>query len=80
MDGEEKIYNLIERLYKELIEFKDETKDNFSKTNQAITKIEHDHGQKLAALFDGYRQNADKLDRIEAEVKRHDKFILERIK
>jgi hypothetical protein len=29
--------------------------------------MEQEHGKKLEALFDGYKQNADKLERIEKE-------------
>jgi chromosome segregation ATPase len=50
--------------------------DNITKT---VTRIESGHGQKLSALFDGYKQNSDKLDRIEIEVAKHDRFILEKI-
>ena len=35
---------------------------------------------KIDALFDGYKQNADKLDRIEKEVSKHEEIILRRIK
>lgn len=42
-------------------------------------KIEQEHGDKLSALFDGYKQNSDKLDRIEKEVSRHEEIILRRI-
>ena len=45
-----------------------------------VIKIEADHGLKLAALFDGHTQVSEKLDRIEAEVSRHDEFILKKIK
>ncbi|MDD4570406.1 MAG: hypothetical protein PHE70_09815 [Tepidanaerobacteraceae bacterium] len=44
-----------------------------------VLKIEQEHGDKLSALFDGYKQNSDKLDRIEKEVSRHEEIILRRI-
>ncbi len=44
-----------------------------------LARIEIEHGQKLAVLFDAVRQNSEKLDRIEADVARHDN-ILKRIK
>ena len=43
-----------------------------------VVRIENDHGQKLGALFDGYKLNAEKLDRIEAEVTKHEEIILRR--
>ncbi len=47
---------------------------------EIVVRLEVDHGQKLNALFDGYVQNSEKLDRIEAEVAKHEEFILKRIK
>jgi len=60
----------------ELAEVKSDLKFN----QKIILKIENEHGQKLSALFDGYKQNSEKLDRIEAEVSRHEEFILRRVK
>lgn len=45
-----------------------------------VMNIETDHGNKLDALFDGYRQNAARLERIEAQVSKHEEFIIQRIK
>ena len=56
------------------------TKDELAGVKAIVIKIEHDHGQKLGALFDGQAQNSEKLDRIEAEVSRHEEIILRRIK
>lgn len=50
------------------------------KVEKTVVKIEHEHGEKLSALFDGYKQNSDKLDRIEAEVSKHEEVILRRIR
>ncbi|MGI6702532.1 MAG: hypothetical protein ACOX42_00565 [Clostridia bacterium] len=52
-------------------------KDETRKTNLTI---EYDIKPKIDALFDGYKQNADTLDRIEAEVIKHEEFIIKRIK
>lgn len=43
---------------------------------ERVVKIEIEHGQKLGALGDGYKLNAEKLDRIEKEVTKHDEIIL----
>lgn len=45
-----------------------------------ISIIEQEHGKKLTALFDGYTQNAQKLDNIQEEVSKHEEVILKRIK
>ncbi len=46
---------------------------------ETVIKIENEHGQKLAALFDGYKQNSEiltdhtlRLERIEDKVTTHD--------
>ena len=51
--------------------------DSIDKT---VIRIENDHGSKLAALFDGYNQNSDKLERIENEVTKQEEIIMRRIK
>jgi hypothetical protein len=57
-----------------------EMKSEISDVKKTVVKIEHEHGEKLAALFDGYKQNSDKLDRIEAEVSKHEEIILRRVR
>ena len=42
--------------------------------------IKNEHGHKLGALFDGYKQNSEKLDRIETEVAKHEEIILKRVR
>ena len=47
---------------------------------KTVIHIVNDHGDKLKALFDGYVQNSEKLDRIEKEVSRHEEVILRKVK
>ena len=47
---------------------------------ETVVRIENDHGLQLKALFDGYKQHGDKLDRIAAEVSKHEEVILRRIR
>lgn len=56
------------------------TKDELARVKEIVVHIENDHGLKLGALFDGYTQNADKLDRIEKIVARHDEELLKKVK
>ncbi len=42
-----------------------EVNSKIDKIDNRVTIIEEDHGKKLDLLFDGYKQNADKIDRIE---------------
>lgn len=55
-----------------------EVKSEVNSIKAIVVKIENDHGQKLGALFDGYKLNSEKLDRIEAEVSKHEEIILRR--
>ncbi len=67
----------------ELAEIKNnlaEVKAETHSIKSIVLKIENDHGQKLGALFDGYKLNSEKLDRIEAEVTKHEEFILKRLR
>ena len=54
--------------------------DRLTGVEGVVVRIENNHGQKLGALFDGYKLNSEKLDRIEAEVTKHDEIILRRIR
>ncbi len=62
----------VDKLTVDISEVKDETR----KIN---TKIDHEVMPKINTFFDGYKQNSDKLDRIE-EVSKHEEIILRRIK
>lgn len=50
-----------------------------NKVEDIVTHIEYDHGQKLEALFDGYVQNTQKLDRIEKQESQDEEFVLRSI-
>jgi len=79
---EDKTFELLEKMY---IEFSsrfdkvenrlDKVENRLDKVEGHITRIENEHGQKLDALFDGYKQLHDKqgehdkrFDRIEAKL------------
>ena len=57
-----------------------ELKSDVQSIKNTVIHIENDHGAKLKALFDGYVQNSDKLDRIEKEVSIQEEVILRKIK
>ena len=69
--------NRVDALTKDMTEVRANmaTKDELASVKDTVIRIENDHGQKLGALFDGYKLNSEKLDRIEAEVTRHDELI-----
>lgn len=43
-------------------------------------KIENEISPKISALFDGWQQHTDQLNRIEEKVSTHEEFIIKRIK
>ncbi len=53
--------------------------DDLNFVKGTVVKIEIEHGQKLGALADGYKDIGEKLDRIEKEVTRHDEIILRKV-
>ena len=94
MANEDKTLELIEKMYLEFSkrfekleqdnkDIKNDYKDlreSVNSIHKTVIRIENNHGEKLDALFDGYKQNAERLDRIEKEVSRHDEMLLRKIK
>ncbi|MEA4847607.1 MAG: hypothetical protein VB106_10285 [Clostridiaceae bacterium] len=77
---EDKAFELMEKLYTQFTDFRKETRDRFDAIDKKLTFIEQDHGKKLGALFDGYKQHSDQLDRIEELVSKHDDIIIRKVK
>lgn len=59
-----KMFELMEKMYIEMQNIKNEVQE----TRKIVTKIEVDHGKKLEALFDGYKQNTETLEIIDEKV------------
>lgn len=90
----EKLFELMEKMYAdlkggmdnmytEMLNIKKDVKSNSNKIDnieKTVLRIEQEHGQKLETLFDGYIQNAQKIDKIEKEVSKQEEVILTRIK
>lgn len=57
-----------------------DVKSDLTRVKEIVVRIENDHGQKLGALFDGYKLNSDKLDQIENIVARHEETLLTKVK
>ncbi len=55
-------------------------KGDVQEIKKTVIHIENDHGSKLKALFDGYVQNSEKLNRIDKEVSRQQEVIIRKIK
>ncbi|NLY45646.1 MAG: hypothetical protein GX053_06610 [Tissierella sp.] len=95
---EDKTFELLEKIYLELRQFKQETNERFDgidskfdgidskfdgidsrfdgidsrldRVEGRIVKIENDHGQKLNALLDGYKQNSEAITQINHKLDR----------
>jgi predicted nucleic acid-binding Zn-ribbon protein len=57
-----------------------EVKSEIKDIKKTVVRIENEHGEKLSALFDGYKQNTEKLTRIEEEVSKHEEIIWKRVR
>lgn len=80
---ENKIFDLMEKMYGEMQEMKgemQEVKSRLGIVEKTVLNIENDHGKKLEALFDGYKQNSDQLERVEKKVSSQEEIIIKRIK
>ena len=58
---EEKVLDLISKVYQEM-------QEGFSSLRQDIIRIENKMDDKFGVLFDGYKQHADRLDRVESKL------------
>ncbi len=79
---------------KEIIGINQKMEEGFNEVNNRIDNLEtevkdtknkviiaeQEQAKNLDVLFDGYKQNADKLDRIEKEVSKHEEIILRRVR
>ncbi|MBV4415107.1 hypothetical protein [Clostridium tyrobutyricum] len=84
----DKMFDLMTKMYADLKQGQENMRKELSSKIDSIDKkvdktnitIENDIKPKIEVLFDGYKQNSDKLDRIEKQVSKHDEFIIRRIK
>ena len=86
----EKLFELMEKIYLDLQEVKMDMQEvkqevkanteNINNVEKVVVRIENDHGNRLEALFDGYKQNSEQLSKIEKEVSQHEEIILRRVK
>ena len=76
MNKADKLFDLMTQMYKDMQGMKTDIKD----VKERVINIENDHGKKLTALFNGYVQQAEQLNRIEKEVSKHEEIILRRVK
>lgn len=86
---EDKVFELLTEMYSEMTEQFSEITEQFkeikSKLDEKadksdIVRIENELNPKAEALFDGYKQHTDILERIEKEVSRQDEIIMRCVK
>jgi predicted nucleic acid-binding Zn-ribbon protein len=72
---EDKTFQLLEKMYSEFSTRFDKVeadiqglKGDVRGLKNDVLRIEHDHGQKLQALFDGYKQHDQRLDVLEKKI------------
>ncbi|NLA10731.1 MAG: hypothetical protein GX883_01225 [Firmicutes bacterium] len=53
-------------------------KSEIDSLKSIVIRIENDHGQKLGVLLNGYKQNAERLDRVEAKLAEHDEILMKK--
>lgn len=68
------------KLTQDVGELKEGQKDITQRVIKVETMLENDVNTKLEALLDGYKQNAEKIDRIEKEVSKQEEIIMRRVK
>ena len=76
---ENKTFELLTKMYGEFTSRFDKIETDIQGLKKDVLRIENEHGNKLEALFDGYKQTYEKLDVIEdkldtlsEKVDRHD--------
>ena len=69
-------FELLTKLYAEFSGFKKNTEEQFTELRQqvlaidnTVIRIENEHGQKLDALFDGYKQLAESQEEMKIDIK-----------
>jgi len=93
---EDKVFELMSKMYSEMTGKFGEINKQFNELNKQfnelnrkldekadksdIVRMENELNPKVEALFDGYKQHTDILERIEKEVSRQDEIIMRRIK
>ncbi len=68
------------KLNQDVGEIKEELRDVSKRVTKVETIYENDISIKLEALLDGYKQNAEKINRIEHEVTKQEEIIMRRVK
>jgi gas vesicle protein len=81
---DDKLFELIEKMYSdlknEISSVKKDLTNEIRTVGNQVLKLENDINPKIEALFDGYKQNTETLERIEKEVSKQEEIIMRRVK
>ncbi|ABN51938.1 MAG TPA: hypothetical protein DEF39_06175 [Hungateiclostridium thermocellum] len=79
---DQKSFELLANMYHEIKEQLSEISKKLDKKadKSDIVRLENELTPKIQALFDGYKQHTDILERIENEVMKQDEIIMRRVK
>jgi archaellum component FlaC len=61
-------FNKVDERFDKIDKRFDKVDERIDRLEKTVHKIEHEHGEKLSALFDGYKQNSQKLDILNGKV------------
>ncbi len=83
----DKLFDLMTKMYSEMHDMNtnlnakiDSIELDVKETKSVQIRMEQTLNEKLSALFDGYNQNTDQLNRISEEVAKHEEVIIRRVK
>lgn len=65
---EDKVFELMSKMYSEMTEQFKAVKDDIKGLKNDIVRIENDHGKKLDALFDGYKQLSEGQEEVKSQL------------
>ncbi len=79
---EDKTFELLTQMYSEMKQqFEEVNRKLDEKADKTdIVRLENELNTKVEALFDGYKQHTDILERIENEVTKQEEIIMRRVK
>ena len=92
---DDKLFELVEKMYSDLKNeissvkndltneislVKKDLSNEIRTVGNQVLKLENDINPKIEALFDGYKQNTETLERIEKEVSKQEEIIMQRVK
>ncbi|WP_449240378.1 hypothetical protein [Desulfoscipio gibsoniae] len=79
-EGQARLEKSQDILATEVIAIKSKTNEIDTKLTKLSVRVENEIEPKINALFAGQKQHTEQLVRIEAQVSKHEEFILKRIK